>query len=66
MLKNIILDFISHQNSIIDFRNHTSENYQNGIEVIPSIASKLEETKFNINICQDFAELLQLPNGADM
>jgi len=66
MLKQVITNFINHNNSIIDFRNRTSEEYQNGKEVIPIIVSKLEDTKFNSQIGQDFVEILQLSDNEDI
>ena len=66
MLKDLIKNIIRQNKSIVDFRNQTSEKYQNGEEVIQLITSELETTKFNPQISQDLAELLQLSDDGNL
>jgi len=62
MLKQIIEDYIDHNNSIAVFLKSTRRLYQEGENVIPKFIEKLNQTNFSSDLGNRFAETLQLSN----
>lgn len=59
-MKEVIDNFIRHNKSIADFIERTSDSYQEGNDVLPQFAKKLNESQYNIALGNIFADLLQL------
>jgi len=61
-LKKLIDDFIKQNDSILEFLNKTSQDYENADKVIIAFANTLRHTKFNVALGLEFANVLQLSN----
>lgn len=66
MIKNLLDEFVKRNNAVSDFIHESSDQYQDGKEVIPSFAEKLQETNFNPALGNSFAELLQLSDDENI
>lgn len=61
-MKEIIDNFINQNTKIADFIDATSEQYQDGKDVLPAFTEKLIQAQFNAALGNSYADLLQLSN----
>ena len=59
-LKKLIDDFIKQNDTILDFLDTTGRDYEQADKAIPLFAEVLRQTKFNVALGVDFANVLQL------